>query len=85
MDDKIMMGINLKVRNLENHLNMVLNDYKDVPIEIQRIIVGNILEKLTCAADKVTQYELNEYNRLLSEYEQKSKELKEEQNQIQEE
>lgn len=59
------LGINLLVRNLENHLNMVLNDYQDVPIEMQRIVIENILEKITKTADQITKQELNEYQAAL--------------------
>lgn len=73
------MGINLLVRNLERNLIMVLNDYKEVPIEMQRIVMQGLLEKITNVADKTTQQELTEYQMLLEEIK------KEEQNTIQEE
>ncbi len=71
------LGINLLVRNLENHLNMVLNDYQEVPIEMQRIVVQNILEKLTQAADKITKQELDEYHAALQKQEEETEKQEE--------
>lgn len=71
------LGINLLVRNLENHLNMVLNDYKEVPIEMQRIVVENILEKITKTADQITKQELDEYHAALQKQEEETEKQEE--------
>lgn len=55
------MGINLRVRNLENNLKSILNEYSDVPIEMKRIVVNGILEQITTQADLVTKQEMAEY------------------------
>ena len=55
------MGINLRVRNLENNLKSILNEYSDVPIEMKRIVVNGILEQITAQADLVTKQEMAEY------------------------
>ncbi len=55
------MGINLRVRNLENNLKSILNEYSDVPIEMKRIVVNGILEQITSQADLVTKQEMAEY------------------------
>lgn len=69
------LGINLLVRNLERNLTAVLNDYRDVPIEMQRIVMQGLLDKITNIADQTAQKELAEYQLLL----QKQKEETEKQ------
>lgn len=71
MDNKEpIMGINLLVRNLERNLTAVLNDYKDVPIEMQRIVVQGLLNKITNIADQTTQKEFMDYKLLLKKQEE---------------
>ena len=56
---------------------MVLNDYKEVPIEMQRIVVENILEKLTKTADQITKQELDEYQAALQKQEEETEKQEE--------
>lgn len=73
------LGINLLVRNLERNLTAVLNDYREVPIEMQRIVMQGLLDKITNIADETTKKELADYHLALE------KQKEEEQNQKQEE
>lgn len=68
------LGINLLVRNLERNLTAVLNDYKDVPIEMQRIVMQGLLDKITNIADQTTQKELAEYQLSIQEEENEKQE-----------
>lgn len=60
------MGINLELRNLENHIIAALNNSK-APIEGKRIILQSALNKITTDADKITEQELMEYKKTLDE------------------
>ncbi len=57
--DKI--GINLQIRSMENNIVQSLEQFPDVPIEVKRIILEKILEKITRDADFVTEQEMNTY------------------------
>ena len=63
------LGINLLVRNLERNLTAVLNDFRDVPIEMQRIVMQGLLDKITNIADQTAQKELAEYHAVLQKQE----------------
>ena len=55
--------INLRIRNFENHINLVLNDYSDLPLEVQRIVLDKAVATVTTAADIQTKKELAEYQK----------------------
>ena len=57
------MGINLRVRSLDSSLKSVLNEFKDVPIEMQRIILSGIMDYIDREADLVVQHEMDEYTK----------------------
>lgn len=71
------LGINLLVRNLERNLTAVLNDYRDVPIEMQRIVMQGLLDKITNIADQTAQKELAEYQLLLQKQEEETEKQEE--------
>lgn len=57
--DKI--GINLQIRSMENNIVQSLEQFPDVPIEVKRIILEKILEKITRDADIITEKEMETY------------------------
>jgi len=57
------MGINLQIRNLENRIVSALNEYNEVPIEVKRIILQGLLNKINNDADIITNSELMEYQK----------------------
>lgn len=76
-NEKPIMGMNLLVRNLERNLTAVLNDYRDVPIEMQRIVMQGLLDKITNIADQTAQKELAEYQLLLQKQEEETEKQEE--------
>ena len=50
MVDSSIMGINLQVRNLENHIIQALNEF-NLPIEVKRVVLQGILEKIVNEAN----------------------------------
>lgn len=55
--------INLRVRSLQNNFHSILNEYSDVPIEMQRIILESILINITNKADEIAKQELELYKK----------------------
>lgn len=66
MVDSSIMGINLQVRNLENHIIQALNEF-NLPIEVKRVVLQGILEKIVNEANVVTREELEDFNRKVEE------------------
>ncbi len=66
MVDSSIMGINLQVRNLENHIIQALNEF-NLPIEVKRVVLQGILEKIVNEANAVTREELEDFNRKVEE------------------
>lgn len=66
MVDSSIMGINLQVRNLENHIIQALNEF-NLPIEVKRVVLQGILEKIVNEANAVTREELEDFNKKIEE------------------
>ena len=66
MVDSSIMGINLQVRNLENHIIQALNEF-NLPIEVKRVVLQGILEKVVNEANAVTREELEDFNKKVEE------------------
>ena len=66
MVDSSIMGINLQVRNLENHIIQALNEF-NLPIEVKRVVLQGILEKIVNEANVVTREELEDFNKRVEE------------------
>ena len=66
MVDSSIMGINLQVRNLENHIIQALNEF-NLPIEVKRVVLQGILEKIVNEANAVTREELEDFNKKVEE------------------
>ena len=66
MVDSSIMGINLQVRNLENHIIQALNEF-NLPIEVKRVVLQGILEKIVNEANAVTREELEDFNKRVEE------------------
>ena len=66
MVDSSIMGINLQVRNLENHIIQALNEF-NLPIEVKRVVLQGILEKIVNEANVVTREELEDFNKKVEE------------------
>lgn len=55
--------INLRIRNFENNINTILNDYSDIPIEAKRIVLDKVSSVITAVADIQAKKELDDYQR----------------------
>lgn len=55
------MGVNLRARSFDNNLRTLVNEYSDLPIEIKRVILNGVLDRINLEADLVVQHELKEF------------------------